>query len=40
MIPEQVSSLATIVGLAVGSYLTAVVIAHVMGVCGLRREDE
>lgn len=37
---EQVSSLATVVALAVGSYLTAVVIARVMGVCGLPERDE
>lgn len=37
---EQISSLATIVALAVGSYLSAVLIAHVMGVWGLPERDE
>ena len=37
---EQLSSLATIAALAVGSYLTAVVIARLMGVCGLPERDE
>lgn len=37
---DQISSLATIIALAVGSYLSAVVIAHVMGVWGLPERDE
>lgn len=37
---EQISSLATIVALAVGSYLSAVLIAHVMDVYGLPERDE
>lgn len=40
MTPEQISSLATIALLAVGSYLSAVLIAHVMDVWGIPERDE